>query len=76
MLKKGSAVAFYKYVEAGYTSREGENYLKVILAAHQIVANWSCMGLDWNFKRNFLTTRMLEVWKGLQNWASKECKCS
>lgn len=36
--KKVKTVAFYKYVQAGYTSREGGNF-ELPLAAHQIVVN-------------------------------------
>lgn len=53
LLNKVNIVAFYKYVQDDYTSREGENDLKLILAPHQIVVNWSCISLDWNLRENF-----------------------
>lgn len=46
-----------------------------MLAEHQIAVNWSCMSLDWNFKRNFLTTQTVEIWEGAQNGARNANVC-
>lgn len=46
LLNKCYILAFYKYVQVGYTSREVENYLKLILAPHQIVVNWLSISLN------------------------------
>lgn len=53
LLNKGNLVASHKHVQIGYTSREAKNYLELILAAHQIVVNWSRVSLDWNLREIF-----------------------
>lgn len=53
LLNNGNLVAFYHYGQGSYTSREGKKYLKLILALHQIVVNWSCISLDWNLREVF-----------------------
>lgn len=53
LLNKGNLVAYHKYVQVGCMSREAKNYLELILAAHQIVVNWSRVSLDWNLREIF-----------------------